>query len=359
MINRKTIQKLIQFSLFTRLTAFIIMLLIVSATSKTNGQTLCQSTSGALPLSLTDFGQSVTMTGCTGGYFHSFAIEKDVTTSLTADITIFNGVSSDPSDIIYQQTGVTIPDVAGTPAIILSGGTGTLAFTANNQYTFRFETSVDMDIIISPMDNYVGGSFVDAGTPSSDDLGFELYTTASAPLPVELSYFEGYETNSNVNLIWATEMEKNNIGFYIQRATNGTEWSTIGFVDGNGTTTDRQEYSFIDSELERGNTYYYRLKQVDFDETYNHSDIISITYKSYSVQPISIYPNPVVNDLNIIHTEANGTIKIFDSLGQIIKNESINESESRINLRDLHNGVYFVQIQLEDGTNTVKQIIKK
>ena len=359
MTNVRTLQNSSQRSLLSKLTISMIVLLIMSTTSKINGQTLCQSTSGAFPVPLIDFGQSVTMTGCTGGYFHSFAFEKQATTGITANITIFNGVSTASGDIIYQQS-TTIPDAAGTPAITLSGGTGTLAFTANNQYTFRFETSAGVNTIVSPSDNYAGGSFINEGNPdNSAELSFELYTIASNPLPVELSHFNGYESNSNINLFWETEMEINNAGFYIQRTTSGTDWSDIGFVDGNGTTNDNQEYSFIDNELVPGNTYYYRLQQVDFDEKYDYSDVISIAYELTSRKQISVYPNPVVNDLNIINVTENGIVNIFNSLGQIVKNQYINEYQSTINLQDLSNGIYFVQIQLDNGTSTVKQIVKK
>jgi hypothetical protein len=44
------------------------------------------------------------------------------------------------------------------------------------------------------------------------------------------------------------------------------DWESIGFVSGNGTTTQTQTYLFSDINLNAGR-YQYRLKQIDFDGT--------------------------------------------------------------------------------------------
>ena len=111
------------------------LLLVGSIT--TYGQTSCQSyATSNNSLALPDIGQSVTMSGCTGGFFHSFTFDKVSSTSgVTATIDIYNGQSDNAGDRIYQQTGTAIMDGTGTATVTFSGGTGTLAFTSGNQYS--------------------------------------------------------------------------------------------------------------------------------------------------------------------------------------------------------------------------------
>ncbi len=54
-------------------------------------------------------------------------------------------------------------------------------------------------------------------------------------------------------------------------------WINIGFVEGNGTTTNPNAYAFIDDLSLNHNfnhTLFYRLKQIDFDGTFEYSSII-------------------------------------------------------------------------------------
>ena len=92
------------------------------------------------------------------------------------------------------------------------------------------------------------------------DIGaFEFH---QAPLPVELTFFNGFCKNGQVELSWQTASEQNNSHFEIEINRNGFE--KIGSVSGNGTTTDISNYIFIDeNKNENQKTLYYRLKQMD------------------------------------------------------------------------------------------------
>ena len=74
---------------------------------------------------------------------------------------------------------------------------------------------------------------------------------------------------------------------------------SIGFIRGNGTTTEPQLYSFVDENLSSGK-YQYRLKQIDFDGTLEYSNTIEVDINS----PIKFsleqnYPNPFNPSTNI------------------------------------------------------------
>ncbi len=112
-------------------------------------------------------------------------------------------------------------------------------------------------------------------------------------VPVELSSFIAIDSDGKVVLEWVTESETNNYEFEIQRKSQDSDnWEKIASVKGHGTTTIPQKYSFIDHTVTIG-TYYYRLKQIDFDGNFEYMEEISIEVnppRSFSLY--QNYPNP-------------------------------------------------------------------
>ncbi len=136
-----------------------------------------------------------------------------------------------------------------------------------------------------------------------DDIGVIVYTI----VPVELTSFSVEQHNQNVSVNWSTATELNNRGFEIQRsaASNNSQnrnWETIGYVDGRGTSTESQFYSFTDHSPFNGISYY-RLKQIDFDGTikyYNEAEVEFILVKEYSLD--QNYPNPFNPNTSITYS---------------------------------------------------------
>lgn len=134
---------------------------------------------------------------------------------------------------------------------------------------------------------------------SIDDSGIEsnfsniVDTSLTQSSPVELSLFSGYCRINDVIIKWSTATESDNYGFEIQRSRNNfTNPQTIKFIRGGGTCAIPRYYEFIDRNLKAG-TYYYRLKQIDFDGDYEFSDIIEVSVQ----KPVEFllnqnYPNP-------------------------------------------------------------------
>ncbi|WKZ72421.1 MAG: M14 family zinc carboxypeptidase [Ignavibacteriaceae bacterium] len=147
-----------------------------------------------------------------------------------------------------------------------------------------------------------------------DDIGIYVYSA----VPVELSSFSGKLVDGTVNLEWATASEVNNKGFEVQRSVNGSEWATVGFIDGAGTKTATTDYSFSE-KINFTGTIQYRLKQIDFDGTYRlygPVDIESAPVLSYDL--MQNYPNPFNPETVIRFTtpvDGNVSIVVYDILG--------------------------------------------
>lgn len=184
-----------------------------------------------------------------------------------------------------------------------------------------------------------------------------------AALPVELSSFTSTINRRDVTLNWATASETNNAGFDIERSSVGGQWSKVGNVNGNGTSTTPHNYSFTESNLASGK-YNYRLKQVDFNgnfEYFNLSNEIGIGVPT-NFDLSQNYPNPFNPSTKINYDlpfDSKVSIKLYDMSGKEVAN-IVNEVKTagyytiNFNASNLSSGVYFYKISAEaNGNNFV------
>ncbi len=91
-------------------------------------------------------------------------------------------------------------------------------------------------------------------------------------------------------------------------------------MDGNGTTTEPISYSFVDENVLPGN-YQYRLKQIDYDGTFEYSNTIEVEM----ISPVEFaleqnYPNPfnpsTVIEFSLPEDVSNVKLSIYNSLGE-------------------------------------------
>ncbi|HMU44330.1 MAG TPA: T9SS type A sorting domain-containing protein [Ignavibacteriaceae bacterium] len=203
-----------------------------------------------------------------------------------------------------------------------------------------------------------------------------LLRIASDIVPVELTIFTATVTRNSVSLNWQTATETNNSGFEMQRSqmsnvNSQTDWQVIGFVPGFGTTTEPKSYSFIDENLSTGQ-YQYRLKQMDFDGTFEYSNTVEVEITSPTEFALEQnYPNPFNPNTVIkfsIPEKSFVTLKVYDVLGrEVVPWNGINEEletgsfEKTFDASTLSSGVYIYRITvMKDGKilfNESKQML--
>ena len=84
-------------------------------------------------------------------------------------------------------------------------------------------------------------------------------------LPVQLSNFRAEHTDSGVILKWATESEVDNAGFYIYRSeTKDGKFKVVNstMIQGAGTTSERNTYTWTDATAKPNTVYYYRIEDI-------------------------------------------------------------------------------------------------
>ena len=120
--------------------------------------------------------------------------------------------------------------------------------------------------------------------------GLPLSDTCT-PLPVELASFEALRDGPNVLLKWATASETNNAGFEVQHQSD-EGFRALAFIEGAGTTTKPQSYAYRVEDLAPG-PHTFRLKQLDFDGSFEYSPEVEVTVGLPGKYLLSeAYPNP-------------------------------------------------------------------
>jgi hypothetical protein len=309
-------------------------------------------------------GQSFTMNTCASGNFTSIMV-----TSVT------NTAGDEPDNItlkIYQGSGYggtvihTQNDISfgiGMETINLSSA---VPFTNGQTYTFSFEVSsgnFDLNRNSTGVNVYAGGTLFDASgnAITLDDLLFTV-TTDALVLPVELTKFNAFQKDRNVELQWETASEYDNEGFEIERSTDGKEWENIGFVSGYGTTYTTQRYHFTDENPANG-TNFYRLKQLDFDGRSEYSSVENVIFENNNgIDNIQIFPNPVSagNSVNLNSSaELLEVITLIDPMGRVVFERSNLYAGEMIKLpNNLPSCIYSLVIKNENSQSTNRLIIQ-
>lgn len=282
------------------------------------------------PSSLTSNGGTLSP-GYSPGKF-TFSNSHNFTNSVLA-IEV-NGVSAAGTD--YDQVAVTGVATLG----------GTLAVTINYTPVIGDEITI------------IGATSISGTFSSVTGLapGWKVLYESNAvklhfddPMPVTLVSFNAGVENAIVRLEWRTTSETDNAGFYIERSADAFNWSDIGFVDGNATTSVVKDYTFRDEKPLVGLSYY-RLRQTDFDGTSERSRVAAVRFADpqYSV---AVWAD-ASRQLHIRSSGAVERVIVYDLSGRIMK---ISKA-SILNLSEARSGIVLVRVSTSGGV-VVKKVM--
>ena len=242
-------------------------------------------------------------------------------------------------------------------------------FVKPSQYSFVVP-NVGNDMIDSDVVDFFTGRTLTFQVFPSDtildiDAGLRL-----PPLPVDWLYIRAeWEKQKDINLVsWATAAEINADKFIVERSYENEGFAKIGTVDAVGNSTEIQEYEFEDPEISRNGKYYYRLKQVDIDGSFEYSDIVVVDVFREGEFDTRIYPNPAYSDVNIeIFTseKVQAQAMVLDAAGKLVSNNIINEelqvgmNNYTLPVSDLPRGTYLIRITTGDKVYNHKLIVLK
>ena len=226
----------------------------------------------------------------------------------------------------------------GTPSWQIGGSNASLfdQMTVTGPATIIIEGAADRS------DEIITYTIENVGTCSCNDI-----------LPVELLDFSGETHDINTNVLkWTTLTELNNDYFTLERSSDAINFETVATIPGAGNSSIIMNYTIFDAlPLKQMPTYYYKLKQTDFDGKYEYFDIIAISRKKEDKLSAYIFDK----QLTILSKQAY-TVQILDLTGRVVyKNDS---PSSNIDLSFLSKGIYIYRIELPNTTIADKIVVQ-
>lgn len=181
---------------------------------------------------------------------------------------------------------------------------------------------------------------------------------------IELVRYIGVVEEEGNFLEWVTASEVNNDFFTLEHSTDGVEFSTIATVQGNGTTSTSNTYSFLHADAPAGLSYY-RLGSTDFDgTTYSHGTI-TLVRGQVDFGIVNVFPVPTSSELNVNFTAATADdvrLEVYNVAGQIVAVKEIEAfagmNATTLNVEDMATGSYFLTINNGTDVSTVKFIVE-
>lgn len=321
-------------------------------------------------------------TSSSNSYFKSISNDNIIATVKSLGATVNNitaSVTEAGADRLNITSGTStflrnrkVIKLVPTSADNTTANTTTIYFTTAEVAAWPSATTLKVIKIkdgTSPSDNLNSNNSV-LLTPTVDDQrtanGFIAYTftttgfgsyilvDGTTVLPVSLLSFDATAEKNSVLLTWSTSSEINNVGFDVQRSTNGTAFTTIGFVASKGTGANT--YSFNDGAVISNTKYYYRLLQKDADGKTGLSNVVSVVFNGESSN-VRITPNPVKNLLTIRYNVPTTVVDvtIMDVLGKKVFTAKASGT-IQVNTEAWTKGGYFVQVNDGNSVQSYKVI---
>jgi hypothetical protein len=272
---------------------------------------------------------AVTILSCYENNLSSLAVNQNI--GLTTLLCASNSINTLD---ISQNTDLTVFRCNHNNLTVLNmkninTSTLTIFFAASNSLN-----CIDVDDVAASTSNWTN---IDAGVNYSLNCQVDLVTSITV---------QGQGGNSTINILGGTlQMEASVLPTYADDDTytwsvaNGTGSATINasglltaITDGDVTVTATAN----DASGITGST----------DITISNQSSVSINEQA-TIHSLSIYPNPVNSQLTINFDTKIGTIVILDIMGKTVK--IITSSSNTIDVSDLTNGIYFLQLQTDKG----------
>jgi len=202
---------------------------------------------------------------------------------------------------------------------------------------------------------------VDDGGAISDPAYTTIIVTSNSFFPVEWLFFEAEPQAGATQLKWATASEQNADYFNVERSVDGTLFTSLGTVSATGNSQTVQNYQFMDESVNniKGQSIYYRLKQVDLNGANEYSQVIEFNPEAQFFD-LTFTVEPQGSDVLKLKTSRSlqfaGKVNVLTLDGKIVTANTIptNQREVLIETAGWTPGTYIFSL-----TEDMAQVAKK
>ncbi len=288
--------------------------------------------------------------GMSGGSLYAkFLVKRNGVDSTVA----LNGLYSLPSDNAFHTYHYSYAASTGIATVSADGtNVGSWQAPTTGSKTILSWTGAGASATVGQIMDGTG-----ANMPIIDNLIINN-TDGYVTLPLRLTSFDAVKAGSTNQLSWTTTHEDDVQGFTIERSPDGISYDAIGTVSAEQRGYEAANaYTFTDNAPVATN--YYRLKMTDIDGTAAYSSVKKIT--NAVAASISVYPNPVVNTVNIRLGEEEGTwayaVTTID--GKTLKAGSIAGSQASLDLENAPKGLLIIRLKNAENEAQTFKLLKQ
>jgi hypothetical protein len=301
----------------------------------------------------------------------SYAVQEqgDLPSVQTVSLSDLQGSSGeDYESELLRVENLSFSNPETTDGTLNGGTTYQVENPSGATFQYRVQDASETAIIGAPIpqDTFTYEGVLGQFAFSGNDEGYQLIPVrVSTGLPVELANFDAVRSGSSVELRWQTASETNNAGFRVQRKAgeeSGDTWTTVGSVDGSGTTSESKRYRYVDDNLPyAADRLTYRLRQVDTDGSSSFSKEVTVERSVTEVQLLGTYPNPVQQRATLryaVPERQDVTIHLYDVLGRrvqtVVDGGRDGRHTTQLDVSRLASGVYFLRLTAGGQIRTQK-----
>ena len=268
--------------------------------------------------------------------------------STTSTLTNYSGEDDDDNKGINKKILAPVQnylniDTLGTPVM------ATFTYEDKDMITFRYGAK--------------SGSVISNAGERLNSLWFKAFSLQPlSTLPVTFYSFNVLYNQKTVSINWSAETDDNFNYYFVEKSTDGKNYSEIGKVATNG--KQLSNYQFKDAEVS-SNTgmLFYRLRWITVKETvYSPIRVVKINNDQASLQ-LTTYPNPVVSELRIsLPNSWQGKqvqLELYSANGTKVQSLPISSASQTENMQvsSLTRGMYIVKAY-SNGQTLEQRIIK-
>ncbi|HSZ85654.1 MAG TPA: T9SS type A sorting domain-containing protein, partial [Puia sp.] len=234
-------------------------------------------------------------------------------------------------------TNVTLKQIVGITPTPTGTNIAGIAFSSTGQIYMSTSSGSNK---LYRLDNATTLTYL--STFTVDGVGADM-TSCSFPFSMLAVTWQNFsatlESNKSVSLTWSVSQQTNNKGYSVERSSDKSNWSEIGFVENKTDVQLTAQYDFVDNNPASGANYY-RIAAVDMSGTITYSEIKSVSLENSVSSEVNVWPNPAKSSVYIQNngTDNNLRMQIYDPFGKTIVSNILHAGKNEVNISNLPAG---------------------
>ena len=183
---------------------------------------------------------------------------------------------------------------------------------------------------------------------------------------VRLNLSGRYE-DGDAKLRWEVNQNTEAASYQLQRGIDGNEFETFSSIQTSNNNSPVASYDFIDHQLAKEKTSFYRIRQVLKNGNSIYSNVIRISDHNNRMELLGKpNPNPFMNQIELklqLKSTSTTSIKLIDQSGRIVLHRNLiaQQGENNIVIGDglsqLSPGIYIIEIRA--GEEVIREKLVK